>query len=93
MSKVAVTGHVAMTRDEFADLESAFAEHVALSRPEPGCERFEFGFRDGPPSGIHVDELYRDRCAFEAHKEGTSGSESGRVGAHLARCITVRDAG
>ncbi|MGA1275513.1 MAG: putative quinol monooxygenase [Gemmobacter sp.] len=54
-------------------LEAHLAEHVRLSRAEPGCLHFEI-VPTSDPLVLAVDEGYRDADAFAAHKARAAGA-------------------
>ena len=53
--------------DEAAAVRRHLPEHVALTRAEPGCLRFEVEPTEDPLVWT-VSELFVDRAAFEAHQ-------------------------
>ena len=58
--------------------------HVALSRDEPGCLRFEL-WQDDDPLVWHLSELFVDADAFAAHGKRTADSPWGRESAGIGR--------
>jgi quinol monooxygenase YgiN len=59
--------------DEVAAIRRHRAEHVRLTRAEPGCIAFEIAETDDPLIW-RVEERFRDRAAFEAHQRRTRAS-------------------
>jgi putative acetyltransferase len=61
---------------------SLMSDHVALSREEPGCLRFDL-WQDQDPSVWNLSELFRDADAFAVHQQRTRtsvwGQESGAI--------------
>jgi quinol monooxygenase YgiN len=50
------------------------AEHVRLTRAEPGCLSFDIVRSHEDPCRFAVREAFRDRAAFEAHGARTRAS-------------------
>lgn len=74
---------------EAAAIRAHLPAHVALSRAEPGCLRFDL--TEAAPGVWQVEELFRDACAFAAHQRRTRASPWGRATAGIARDFTRRD--
>ena len=70
---VRVTGTLTCgTPAEVAVVEAYLPDHIALSRAEPGCLRFDVV--QVAPMVWRLDEAFADRAAFEAHQVRTRGS-------------------
>ena len=66
-------------------------DHVALSRAEPGCLRFDLHQADEP--GIwHLSELFSDADAFAAHQARNAASAWGQQSGDLKRDFTRGEA-
>lgn len=63
--------------------------HVALSRAEPGCLRFDV--TEAGPGFWRVEELFSDAAAFAAHQARTRASDWGRATAGVARDFARRE--
>lgn len=59
-------------------------DHVALSRAEPGCLRFDIR-QDDDPLIWHLDEAFTDAAAFAAHQARTADSLWGRGSRAIGR--------
>ena len=59
-------------------------EHIRLTRAEPGCLSFE-AVRSDDPLIWHVEECFRDKAAFEFHRERTRASAWGTATAAIRR--------
>ncbi len=59
-------------------------EHVALSRAEPGCVRFDLRQEDDPLVW-QLDELFANEDAFTAHQARNAASRWGKESAGIAR--------
>lgn len=69
---------------------SLLPEHVALSRAEPGCLRFDI-WQDDDPMIWHLSELFTDADAFAAHQARTGASEWGRQSIDIGRDFDKRE--
>lgn len=64
---------VCVSEAERATVLAHVADHVALTRAEPGCLSFEIAETDDP-FVFEVMESFRDRAAFDSHQTRTRGS-------------------
>ncbi len=88
---IRLTGTLTCPPEEAAAVRAALPAHVALTRAEPGCLSFEV--TETAPDVFAVDELFRDRAAFEAHQVRTRASDWFAVTAGHARDFTVEEVG
>ncbi len=65
------------------------AEHVRLTRAEPGCLSFEVSEADDRTWA--VDEAFVDRAAFEAHQARTRDSAWGEATTGIQRDFSIRE--
>jgi quinol monooxygenase YgiN len=85
LGEVTLTGCIDIPEAERQHLLPLLAEHVRLTRAEPGCLAFEVA-ETAPGSGrFAVAERFRDRAAFDAHQRRTAASAWGAASRHLAR--------
>jgi quinol monooxygenase YgiN len=90
MSKVTVAGFlVADTLAQGDDASMLLAEHIRLSRAEPGCERFEIVRSQADPVRFALFEVFRDDEAYQAHQERARASAWWAKTRHLRREFTV----
>lgn len=77
--------------DEARVIRDHLPAHLATTRAEPGCLRFEV---DPEPDGRtwRVVERFIDRVAFDTHQDRVAASAWGRVTAAIERRYTIRDA-
>jgi len=69
MSKLTLTGFLICRCLEEADrVSELLADHIRLTRAEPGCLSFEVFRSHSDPVRFAVREIFRDRAAFEAHQ-------------------------
>lgn len=76
--KVHLTGYLICPTMAVADAVSRLLPaHIAATRSEPGCIRFEVFRSNEDPTRFAVSETFRDRAAFEAHQQRTRTSTWG----------------
>ncbi len=75
---------------EAAIVRDHLPEHVRLTRAEPGCLSFEV-LPASEPLVWTVEELFRDRAAFEAHQARAQASGWGRATAGIARDYRITE--
>jgi quinol monooxygenase YgiN len=83
--KIRLTGHIDVPADRLASVEAALAEHIALTRAEPGCITFSVEPCDQVEGRFLVSELFRDQAAFDAHQARVKASDWGRISAGIPR--------
>lgn len=64
---------ICLTPEEQAAVRQHLAEHVRLTRSEPGCLTFDVSPTDDPMI-YEVMEAFRDRVSFDAHQARTRDS-------------------
>ncbi|MBP7003349.1 putative quinol monooxygenase [Amaricoccus sp.] len=88
---VRLTGSLAIPAGRRDAVLPLLAEHVRLTRAEPGCLAFEVA-ETPPGSGVlTVAEAFRDRAAFDAHQRRTRASAWGAATRDLPREYVVHD--
>lgn len=89
MNEVRLTGRLVCATDaEQAIVARLLPEHIALTRAEPGCIRFEVTQIED--SRIwRVEERFADAASFHAHQARVAASEWGRVTHGIAREYVV----
>lgn len=88
---VALTGRlVCADAGQMMTALSLLPDHIALSRAEPGCLRFEL-WQDDDPLVWHLSELFVDADAFAAHGTRTRASDWGRQSAGIGRDVHRHD--
>lgn len=68
----------------------ALPAHIAASRSEPGCLRFEVREDPEHPGLFHVSESFTDQAAFDAHQTRTADSAWGRITAGFPRKYGIK---
>ena len=76
------------TSDEADRVRAALAEHIALTRAEPGCISFSVTPTDDPLVWA-VAEEFEDPAAFEAHQSRAAASSWAEQTRGIARDYTV----
>jgi len=80
MARVRLSGFLlCRSLDEADRVSHLLADHVRLTRAEPGCLRFELLRSSADPTRFAVFEEFRDAEAFAAHRERASNSAWGRA--------------
>jgi len=91
MAKVYLDGQlVAHSAAEHAVVDLYLEDHIALTRAEPGCLKFEVTPDAHDSNKWHVSEIFDSEEAFEAHQERAKTSEWGQVSAPLERRFKKR---
>lgn len=87
---IALTGRLAAAgRAQRQAVRAHLPAHVALSRAEAGCLRFDM--TEVAPGVWQVEELFTDACAFAAHQARAQASDWGRATAGIARAFDRRE--
>ncbi|MBM7815721.1 quinol monooxygenase YgiN [Brevibacterium paucivorans] len=69
-------------------VERFLPKHVALSRDEPGCLRFEVTQSDDPLVW-NVSEQFTDQASFDSHQARVKASEWGHATSHIPCDYTI----
>lgn len=64
---------ICMTAEDRSAVLAHMADHIALTRAEPGCLTFEISETEAPFT-FEVMEAFQDRAAFDAHQARTRDS-------------------
>lgn len=90
--QVSLSGWIVIPPSEQAAVLPLLAEHVALTRAEPGCIAFSVTPDAGDPERFAVAERFHDRAAFEAHQRRAAESAWGCATRHLVRQYRIDEA-
>ncbi len=90
---VSVTGTLTATGTDIETARRLIPDHVARSRAEPGCLRFNLTEDADQPGLWRLDELFADRAGFEAHQRRTRASLWGQESGAMVRDFTILDVG
>ena len=83
---------VCMSEEERQTVLEHRAEHIRLTRAEPGCLTFDIDDSDDPMV-FEVMESFRDRPAFEAHQTRTRHSSWFEATRHILRDFMIEEVG
>lgn len=91
MAKVYLDGLlVAHSAAEHALVDLYLEEHIALTRAEPGCLKFEVTEDSKDRNKFHVSEIFETEADFDAHQVRTKNSEWGQISEPLERRFKKR---
>lgn len=88
--KVYLDGHIDVPADRRAAVDAALPVHIALTRAEPGCLKFEVTTCGTVEGRLLVSEIFTDQAAFDAHQARTKSSDWLQVTAGIPRDYTIR---
>jgi quinol monooxygenase YgiN len=86
---VTLAGTLRCGPEDAVIVRAALAAHIAASRAEPGCLRFEIV--ETAPGIFTIDEVFVDEAAFVAHTKRTRASDWWRKTGHIPRDLQRRD--
>lgn len=81
---------ICMSEDERQLVLAHRADHIRLTRAEPGCLTFDIDETDDPMV-FDVMESFRDRAAFDAHQVRTRESHWFQQTRHILRDFAVEE--
>ncbi|RME15964.1 MAG: antibiotic biosynthesis monooxygenase [Alphaproteobacteria bacterium] len=89
MGEVRLEGHVDVPPERLPPVRAALAEHVRLTRAEPGC--LAFSVREDPrrPGRFTVSERFASRAAFDVHQARAAASPWGKISDRVPRLIAA----
>ena len=88
---IRLKGHlICMSEDEARAVHQHLAEHIRLSRAEPGCLSFDVSQTDDPMVW-DVQESFRTREDFDAHQTRTRQSQWFEATRHILRDFRVEE--
>ena len=92
MARVTLRGFlIARSLEEADRVSMLLPDHIRLTRAEPGCLRFEVLRSYADPCRFAVTEAFRDRAAFDAHRERAAASNWGRSTKGIPRDYEIRE--
>lgn len=83
---------ICATAEDRLAVVTHLADHIALTRAEPGCLSFDIAETDDPFT-FEVMESFRDRAAFDAHQARTRGSAWFAATRHILRDFRIEEIG
>ena len=87
---VTLTGYITAPEERIGAIRAGLAEHIRLTRAEPGCISFDVSENPGIPGRFHVSEEFADSAAFRAHQTRAAGSAWAKISEGLPRQYEVR---
>ncbi len=88
---IRLRGHlICQSLEEAAAVRWHLADHISLSRAEPGCLSFDVTPTDDPMS-FEVMESFRTREDFDAHQARTRASPWFEATRHILRDFRVEE--
>lgn len=91
MGMITLTGYIAVPDQDIAMVQAHAPEHTRLSLEEDGCLEFNLNVDPTNPNKYLVDELFKDRAAFDVHSKRAKASEWGKATAHLERNFKISE--
>ena len=88
---IQLTGHIEITDSDLEAVLKHLPQHIAATRAESGCLKFEVVQRTDYPLIFDVDELFVDKAAFDAHQKRVRASDWGSVTAGAKRHYQVTE--
>lgn len=78
-------GYVIAPEDDLPNILSEMPKHIALSRAEPGCVRFDLWQDDIDPMKLHMIEIFKDLNAAEFHRDRMKHTNWKKAAANIER--------
>jgi quinol monooxygenase YgiN len=88
--KVYLDGQIDVPADRLTAVEAALPVHIALTRAEPGCLKFEVTACEAVEGRFLVSEIFTNQTAFDAHQTRTKASDWFQVTAGIPRNYVIR---
>lgn len=86
---VTLKGFITVPKDRIGAVRTGLAEHIRLTRAEPGCISFDVTENPDVPGRFDVSEAFTDSEAFRAHQARASASDWARISEGLPRDYEV----
>ncbi|WP_018014553.1 putative quinol monooxygenase [Teredinibacter turnerae] len=83
--KVVLRGFIDIPSSDLALVLRELAVHIALTRQEEGCLKFEVSEVEGEPCRYSVYEEFSNKSAFEFHQRRVAESTWGKVTRNVVR--------
>lgn len=83
--QIQLTGTITIPLDAQAQLVPLLDDHIAQTRQEPGCLKFEVTQDAGDLALFHVNELFSDEASFAQHQTLGAARPWGTASADLVR--------
>ncbi len=89
--KIRLTGYIQVPDDRFSDVRAGLADHIRLTRQEPGCISFEVTENPDIPGRFDVAETFADKAAFDAHQTRIKASPWAEITAGIPRDYDITE--
>lgn len=90
MPEVTLTGHFIVPESDLQAILKELPNHIAASRNEPGCIKFEATQDDVQPNKFHLSERFASPEAFEQHKERAARTEWATAAVNIERHFNIK---
>ena len=87
--RVHLNGYLDVPADRWDTVSTALPDHVALTRNEPGCIKFNVIPCREVELRLLVDETFQDQASFDAHQARTKDSPWAEITAGIPREYTI----
>ena len=88
---IRLAGHIDVPAARLESIRAALAEHIALTRAEPGCIAFDVTEAQDVPGRFMVTELFTNQAAFDAHQTRAGASDWARISAGIPRSYHIEE--
>ena len=88
---IRLTGHLDVARDQIGEVMAALADHIRLTRAEPGCLKFEVTTDRADKCRLLVHELFASRADFQTHQLRARQGHWGKVTAGIQRHYCIEE--
>ncbi|HLP68501.1 MAG TPA: putative quinol monooxygenase [Rhizobium sp.] len=88
--RIYLDGHIDVPSDRREAVMAALPQHIALTRAEPGCLKFEVTVSESVAGRLDVSEVFVDQTAFDGHQTRTRASDWFKVTEGIQRHFTIR---
>ncbi|WP_051540989.1 putative quinol monooxygenase [Ahrensia sp. 13_GOM-1096m] len=86
-----LTGYIDVPVDRLYDVLGAMNTHINLTRGELGCIYFVMERDVSNSNHLNVEEIFKDRAAFEHHKERSAASDWAQTTQNIDRHFKIRE--
>ena len=90
MTGITLRGFILVPETDLAAVQGELANHITLTRAEPGCISFSVTQDPDNPLRYNVEEEFESRSAFETHQDRVSNSYWGEVTRDVERHYTIQ---
>lgn len=88
--RVYLDGFLDVPQERWDEVCDALDAHIALTRAEAGCIKFDVVPCTDVERRLLVSEVFKDQTAFDAHQARTKASAWARASAGIPRHYSVR---